>query len=132
MSSPTLLNHSENSKKTIFFRYVRKCAKFSKVFRGSRNSKTIFLQYSRKCAKFSKIIRFRCVRTLKQVLQPKKTTYAEENSDEITMRHASVQYCNDLQENRRHNFDNRHDISYRTEQDRFEQKFVDYDVTMDI
>ena len=57
---------------------------------------------------------------------------AEENSDEITMRHASVQYCNDLQENRRHNFDNRHDISYRTEQDRFEQKFVDYDVAMDI
>ena len=69
---------------------------------------------------------------MKQVLQPKKTTYAEENSDEITMRHASVQYCNDLQENRRHNFDNRHDISYRTEQDRFEQNFVDYDVAMDI
>ena len=54
------------------------------------------------------------------------------NSDEITVRHASVQYCNNLQENRWHNFDNRHDISYRTEQDRFEQKFVDYDVTMDI
>ena len=44
-----------------------------------------------------------------EVLQPKKTTYAEETATIIA-----------------------YDISYRTEQDRFEQKFVDYDVAMDI